>query len=314
MQESYGSPELLRVAEVDKPTVTDDRVLVRVRAVSLNAGDWRRVRAAPFLVRAVEGLRKPRNPLLGGDASGEVEEIGKNVTHVKPGDRVFGVGIGTLSEYSVGKAFVPMPADLSFEQAACIPIAGLTALQAVRDKGKVQRGDKVLVIGAGGGVGTFALQIAKAFHAEVTAVTSTGKIELVKSIGADHVVDYTRESFIERDARYNAIIDSGGTPSISACRGALAAGGRLVLVAAGSGWGGPVGRMAAGAARLMFLRQKVFPFIAKVAIDDLLVLKALIETGKVTPVIDRTYALAETADALSYLESQQVSGKLIVTI
>jgi NADPH:quinone reductase-like Zn-dependent oxidoreductase len=314
LQHRYGSPDLLTVEEVDIPAVADDRVLVRVRASSANAGDWRRVRASPVIVRLIEGVRSPKEKRLGGDAAGQVKAVGKDVTHVKPGDEVFGIRTGAFAEYVSGRNFVPKPTNLTFEQAAAVPVAGITALQAVRDHGRIQAGQRVLVTGAGGGVGTFAVQLAKAFGAEVTGVTNTGNLDLVRSIGADHVIDYSREDFTKRGQRYDVIVDVAGKPSLSACRRALAPGGTLVLVGAGSGVGGPLGRMFAGLVRSRVLRQRLVGFIAKVNREDLVTLRELIEAGKVTPVIDRTYPLSETAEALRYLETGRARGKVVITV
>jgi NADPH:quinone reductase-like Zn-dependent oxidoreductase len=314
VQDRYGSPDVLRLTDVDKPMVDDDDVLVRVRAASVNAGDWRRVRASPFVIRLVEGLRRPRTGAVGVDAAGHVEEVGKDVTHLQPGDEVFGVRKGAFAEYVSGRTFVPKPANLTFEHAAAVPVAGSTALQALRDKGRIQPGQRVLVNGAGGGVGTFVVQIAKAFGADVTGVSSTGKLDLVRSIGADHVIDYTREDFTKSGPRYDLIIDVGGTPSLSACRRALTPDGTLVLVGAGSGPGGPIARLLAGFLRSRLLKQRIVAFISRESKEDLLTLKELIEAGKVAPVIDRTYPLSETAEAIRYLESGHARGKVAITV
>jgi NADPH:quinone reductase-like Zn-dependent oxidoreductase len=314
VQHSYGPPDVLRLEDVDKPAVPDDSVLVRVRASSVNAGDWRRVRAAPFIVRLVEGIRRPRDPLLGGDGAGQVEAVGKEVTDLHVGDEVFGVRSGAFAEYVSGRNFVPKPTSLTFEEAAAVPIAGLTALQAIRDKGKLRPGQRVLVNGAGGGVGTFVVQLAKAFGADVTAVTTTANLELLRSIGANHVIDYTREDFTRGEQRYDLILDVGGTPSLAAQRRALTPHGTLVLVGAGKGAGGPMASLLAALVRSRLLRQRVVSFIAKVDREDLVTLKELIDAGKVTPVIDRTYPLAETADALRYLETGHARGKVVVTV
>lgn len=315
VQERYGSPgDVLRLTEVDKPQVGDDQVLVRVRASSVNAGDWRRVRATPFFIRFVEGLRRPKATALGGDVAGVVEAVGSAVTDLKVGDEVYGVRTGAFAEYVSGKNFVPKPANLTVEQAAAVPIAGLTALQAVRDKGRIQPGQKVVVNGAGGGVGTFTVQLAKALGAEVTGVTSTENVDLVRSMGADHVIDYRREDFTRGPDGYDVIIDVGGTPSMSALRRALAPDGTLVRVGAGKGGGGPMVSLAAALVRSRVLKQRVVSFIAKVEKQDLLTLKELIEAGKVRPVIDRTYPLSEIAEALRYLETERARGKVVITV
>jgi NADPH:quinone reductase-like Zn-dependent oxidoreductase len=315
VQHGYGSPDaVLRLADVEKPEVDDDDVLVRVRAASVNALDWRRVRATPFIVRLGDGLRTPKEPGLGVDAAGHVEEVGKNVTHLRPGDEVFGVGTGAFAEFTTGRFFVPKPANLTFEQAAAVPVAGLTALQGIRDKGGVQPGQSVLVYGAGGGVGTFTVQVAKALGAEVTAATRPDNLDLIRSLGADQVIDYTREDFTTGERRYDVVVDVGGTRSLSACRRALAPGGTLVLSGAGHGASGPLGRFAAAIFRSAVLRQRIVVFISKESTEDLLALKELIEAGKVTPVIDRTFPLAETPEAVRYLESEDARGKVVITV
>jgi NADPH:quinone reductase-like Zn-dependent oxidoreductase len=315
VQEGYGSPDVvLRLAEVDRPRPGDDGVLVRVRAASVNALDWRRMRGSPFILRFGEGLRTPKQPGLGADTAGHVEEVGKNVTHLRPGDEVFGVGTAAFAEYTTGRTFVPKPANLIFEQAAAVPVAGLTALQGLRDKGGVQPGQSVLVYGAGGGVGTFSVLVARALGAEVTAATRTDKLDLVRSLGPDHLIDYTREDFTEGGRRYDVVVDVGGDRSLSACQRALAPGGTLLLAGAGRGASGPIGRILAGLVRSRVLRQRIVPFISKESTEDLLTLKELIEAGKVTPVVDRTYPLAETPEAIRYLESGSVRGKVVIIV
>jgi NADPH:quinone reductase-like Zn-dependent oxidoreductase len=316
VQHRYGRPEdVLELRDdVEKPVPADDRVLVRVRASSVNAGDWRRVLADPFIVRLVDGLRKPKVAGLGGDAAGVVEAVGKDVTDLRVGDEVYGIRTGAYAEYLTSKMFVLKPANLTFEQAAAVPVAGITALQALRDKGGVTAGQKVLINGAGGGVGTFAVQIAKAFGAQVTAVTSTANLELVRSIGADHVIDYSRQDFTKGDERYDVVVDIGGTPSLSACRRALTPEGMLVVVGAGKGVAGALGRMAGWLIRGRILRQRVVGFIANVNTQDLVALRELIEAGKVTPVIDRTFSLSQVPEALRYVETERASGKVVITI
>lgn len=314
IQERYGSPDDLRIGDVEKPSVGPDQVLVRVRAASVNAGDWRRVRADPFVARLVEGVRRPKNPLLGGDVAGVVEEVGPGVADLRIGDEVYGIRTGALAEYVAGKNFVVKPANVTFEEAAAIPIAGVTALQSVRDRGGVRAGNAVLVNGAGGGVGSFVVQIAKADGAEVTAVTSTDKLELLRSIGADHVIDYTRDDFARGARRYDVIIDPGGNRSVRDLRRVLAPGGRLVLVGAGHGMGGAMGRLIGGIVRKRVLRQPVVMFIAAVRRDDLVALRELVEAGRVRPVVDRRYPLEQTGEALKYLETGTVAGKVVITV
>ena len=314
VQDRYGPPEHLRLADVDKPMLEDDRALVRVRAASVNAGDWRRVRGNPFLVRMSAGIRRPRDPLIGVDAAGVVEAVGKDVTDLHVGDEVMGFRSGAFAEYVCGRMFVPKPANLGFEQAAGVPVAGGTALVAVRDKGRLQSGQRILINGAGGGVGSFAVQIAKALGGEVTAVTSTANLDLVQSIGADHAIDYTREDFTRGGPRYDLIVDVGGTPSISALRRALTPDGTLIRVGAGKGAFGPVGGFASSYLRRRFLGQRIVSFIADLEKEHLLTLKELIETGKVRPIIDRTYPLSETPAAIAYMERERARGKVIIRL
>ena len=314
VQDRYGSPEHLRVDEVDAPPLTETGILVRVHASSINAGDWRRVRAAPIVIRAVEGWRRPRNPLLGGDAAGVVEAVGSAVTHLAPGDRAYGIRTGSFAEMVNGRSFVRMPSNLSFEEAAAVPIAGVTALQAVRDHGRVTPGDRVLVNGAGGGVGSMVVQIAKADGAEVTAVTGPRTIALARSLGADRVIDYTREDFTKMARGHDVTIDLGGNRSIRSLRRTLARGGRLVVVGAGAGRLGPMTRLGGGLLRKRLLRQPIEMFIAAVRIEDLEALTELIEAGKLRPVIDRTYPLEQVPEALQYVESGQARGKVVITI
>ena len=316
VQTRYGAPaKVLELREVEKPTPSDAGVLVRVRASSVNSGDWRRVVADPFLVRLFSGLRGPKEPLLGADAAGIVEAVGRDVTHVAIGDEVFGLRTGAFAEYVAGQSFVAKPQNLTIEQAAAVPVAGCTAIQALRDHGNVKPGQKVLINGAGGGVGAFAVQVAKAFGAEVTAVTSTEKLEMVRSIGADHVIDYTREDFTRRGQRYDLIVDCGGRPSVAAFRRALEPTGTLVLVAAGKGAFGALGRFVGSKVRRRILTQPVVTFIASGPYrENLDTLRELIEAGKVRPVIDRTYPLSQIAEAISYAKTERVGGKVIITI
>ena len=314
VQDRYGSPEHLRLAEVDAPSLTETGVLVRLHASSINAGDWRRVRAAPFIIRASEGWRRPRNPLFGGDAAGVVEAVGSAVTHLRPGDRAYGIRTGSFAELVNGRSFVRMPANLGFEEAAAMPIAGVTALQAVREHGRVRPGDRVLVNGAGGGVGSMAVQIARAAGALVTAVTGPRTLDLVRSLGADRVIDYTKEDFTRTAGDHDVTIDLGGNRSVRALRRTLIPGGRLVLVGAGAGRLGPVTRLVGGLIRRRLLRQSVAMFLAAVRIEDLESLTELIEAGKLRPAIDRTYPLEEVPAALRHVESGKARGKVVITI
>jgi NADPH:quinone reductase-like Zn-dependent oxidoreductase len=313
VQRAYGPPEVLSLEEVERPVVGDGEVLVRVAAASANVLDWRKMRAAPFVVRA-EGLRRPRQPILGVDTAGVVEEVDKDITNVKVGDEVFGIGRGSFAEYTVGKTFVPKPTNLTFEEAAALPVAGSTALQAVRDIAKVQDGQRVLVNGAGGGVAHLIVQIAKAFGAEVTATTRSEKLELVRSLGAEEVIDYASVDFRSRGTRYDVISEVGGKLSLPSCRGVLVPDGQLVLIGAGSGLGGPIGRFMIASFRAKVLRQRVTAFVSWESTDDLLTLKEMVEAAKVRPVIDRTYTLVETPDAIGYLESGRAAGKVVVTV
>jgi len=317
VRHKYGSPDDLRLEDIDKPVLEDDRVLVRVHAASVNALDWHVLRGLPYLVRMSEGLRKPKRRSMGVDVAGHVEAVGKNVTQFQPGDAVFGVRDGAFAEYVCAKEnkVVLKPANVTFEQAAAVPVAGCTALQALRDKGQVQPGQRVLVNGAGGGVGTFAVQLAKAFGAEVTATTSTSNVDMVRSIGADSVIDYTREDFTRGGPRFDLILDMGGTRSLLACRRALTPVGTYVMVGGPSGrWIRPMDRALGAVVLSRFVRQRLLFFIADVKKDDLIVLKELMEAGKVTPVIDRTYPLSETPAAIRYLEEGHARGKVVITV
>jgi NADPH:quinone reductase-like Zn-dependent oxidoreductase len=314
VSDRYGSPDVMKLQEVAKPEVTVEGALVRVRATSVNAFDWHMLRGKPYLARLGEGFRAPKTTILGLDVAGVVEAVGAKVTHLKPGDKVFGSRTGAFAEYISGRTMVPMPTNLSFEQAAAVPTAGQTALVGVRDKGAVQAGQRVLVNGAGGGVGSFAVQIAKAFGAEVTAVTSTRNVDMARSIGADHVVDYTREDFTRGRQRYDLIVDAGGNRPLSHLRRVLTREGTIVLVAPGRGeWIGPIVRVVGAVVTTRLGRQKVIPFLAPVNRENLLVLKELIESGKVMPVIDRTYPFNEIPDAVRHVESGHVGGKVVIT-
>jgi NADPH:quinone reductase-like Zn-dependent oxidoreductase len=313
--QTYGSPDVLEVQEIEKPALTDDGVLVRVNAASINPADWYAMTGTPYIARPSMGLRHPKSNRLGVDFAGTVEAVGKSVTEFRPGDEVFGGRSGALAEYvSARLAVAPKPATLTFEQAAAVPVAALTALQGLRDKGQVERGQKVLINGASGGVGTFAVQIAKAFGAEVTGICSTRNVDLVQSIGADHVIDYTREDFTRSDARYDLMLDVAGTRSWSECRRILNADATLVIV------GAPKGRPSLGPlshilkVRLAALpsRYKVVFFITKMNKPDLLVLGELVEAGKLTPVVDKQYPLSDVADAFRYLGEGHSQGKVII--
>ena len=313
----YGSPDILRLEDVPIPVLEDDRVLVQVHAASVNALDWHSLRGLPYLVRMSEGLRKPKDPAMGVDVAGRVEAVGKSVTQFRPGDEVFGARNGAFAEFVCAKEkmLVLKPPHLTFEQAAAVPVAAITALQALRDKGKIRPGQRVLANGAGGGVGTFIVQLAKAFGGNVTATTSAENLDMVRSIGADRVLDYAREDFTESGERFDVILDLGGTQSLSACRRALTPDGTYVLVGGQSGrWVKPMDRVLGAAILSKLVRQKLVFFIAKVNKEDLLVLKELMEARKVTPVIDRTYPLRETPAAIRYLEEGHARGKVVITV
>jgi NADPH:quinone reductase-like Zn-dependent oxidoreductase len=315
----YGSPEVLEFQEVDEPVVRDDEVLVRVRAASANPRDWHFMRGLPAFMRLQFGLRRPKHSGLGSDIAGQVEAVGANVTRFRPGDEVYAdVVTGGFAELAgVPEAFLaPKPANLTFEQAAAVPLAALTALQGLRDHGRVQPGHKVLVIGAAGGVGTFAVQLAKWLGAEVTGVCSTRNVELVRSLGADHVVDYTRDDVTRGGRRYDLVFQHAGTQSPSDLRRALAPGGTLLL-SSGESDGrliGPVDRIIKALLLAPFVRQRLVPFVAKRSGDDLRVVKELIEAGTVTPVIDRTYPLSDVPEAIGYLEEGHARGKVVITL
>jgi NADPH:quinone reductase-like Zn-dependent oxidoreductase len=315
----YGSPDVLELQEIEKPTVKDDEVLVRVRAASANPADWHFMRGVPYVMRPQSGLRKPKKSVLGGDIAGRVEAVGKDVTQFRPGDEVFAdVGAGGFAEYTcVSESLLVLkPANLTFEQAASVPLAALTAVQGLRYAGQLQPEQKVLIIGASGGVGTFAVQIAKSFGADVTGVCSTRNVELVRSLGADHVIDYTQEDFIRSEKKYDLIFQLAGTRSPSDCRRALTSKGTLVLSSGESSgrWLGPLDRCIKAAVLSPFVSQKLGSFLAKPNKDDLQFLKELIEAGELTPVIDRTYSLSEVPEAIRYLEEGHARGKVVLTV
>jgi NADPH:quinone reductase-like Zn-dependent oxidoreductase len=317
VRERYGSPDVLQLKDVDKPVIDDDTALVRVRAASVNAYDWHMMRGAPLIARMGGGLRAPKATAQGIDVAGQVEAVGKNVTQFRLGDEVFGARLGAFGQYvrAGAKSFlVPKPAGLTFEQAAAVPMAGVTALQGLRDMGQLRPGQRVLINGAAGGVGTFAVQIAKALGAHVTAVTSTRNVDMVRSLGADSVIDYTREDFTRSGQRYDLILDVAASRSLPACRRALAPNGTLVLVGARGGLVRILSRLLTAIALSRLTSHKMLPFLAKNSKEDLLVLKELIETGKVRPVIDRTYPLSETAEAIRYVEQGHARGKVVITV
>jgi NADPH:quinone reductase-like Zn-dependent oxidoreductase len=315
VQDVYGPPEVLELRDIDQPVVGEEDVLVRVRAAGLDMGVRHLMTGLPYLVRLGYGLRKPKIRVRGMDVAGLVEAVGTKVTRFQPGDEVFGTCDSSFAEYATVRVdrLAPKPASLTFEQAAAVPVSACTALHALREQGRVQSGQKVLVIGAAGGVGTYAVQLAKAFGATVTGVCSTTKTDLVRSIGADHVIDYTREDFTER---YDLILDIAGNRSLAHLRRALAPRGTLVLVGGEEGgrWFGGMDRPLRALMLSPFVGQNLRPLLSRERASDLEVLSELIEAGKVTPVIDRTYPLGEVADALRHLDSGRVRGKVVITV
>jgi NADPH:quinone reductase-like Zn-dependent oxidoreductase len=319
VRETYGSPDVLELKDVERPAPDDDGILVRVRAASINAYDWHMMRGRPYLVRMVAGLRKPKSSAMGMDVAGQVEAVGKNVTQFRPGDEVFGSRSGSLAEYVRGtdKSFlVPKPSGLTFEQAAAVPMAGQVALQALRDKGDIKPGQRVLINGASGGVGTFAVQIAKTFGAHVTAVCSTRNVDQARSLGADEVVDYMKDDFTRSGRRYDLILDVAASGPLSARLRVLEPNGTLVGVGSANigGTGSIVVGLLETAVRSRLGSQKIPFFLGKSSREDLLALKELIEAGKVRPVIDRTYPLTEAAEALRYLETGHARAKVVITV
>ena len=318
----YGVANL-KYQDIEKPTPNDDQILVKVRAVSVNPYDWHFVEGTPYFMRAmIGGLRKPKDIRLGVDFAGTVEAVGKNVTQYKPGDDVFGGRDGAFAQYVCRRAVGSValkPAGLTFEQAASINIAGITALQGVRDKGKVQPGQKVLINGASGGVGTFAVQIAKSFGADVTGVCSTRNVELVQSLGADHVIDYTKEDFTKGDQRYDVILDNVANHSLSECRRILMPNGIYVMIGGGGaneqGFLGALGKALNAAVYSHFVKQKMGMMMAQPSTQDLTLLADMVQSGKLKTVIDRTYkSLSEVPDAIRYLEEGHARGKVVITV
>jgi NADPH:quinone reductase-like Zn-dependent oxidoreductase len=320
IQRCYGSPEVLRIEEVAKPTPAENEVLVRVRAASINPADWHGLTGTPYVaVRPSSGLNAPGNIRFGTDYAGVVEAVGSKVTTFKPGDEVFGARSGSMAEYveaPADRSIVLKPENITFEQAAAIPIAAITALQGLRDKGQIRPGQKVLINGASGGVGTFAVQIAKAFGAEVTGVCSTRNVELVRSLGADHIIDYTKENFTEGTERYDLILDNVGNHSVLATRRALKPDGKLVLVSGPKSdpWIGPLSRVAELFLMSPFVSHEMTFFIAQLNPTDLEVLAELVRERKVTPVIDRRYSFDEAAVAMAYLGEGHARAKVVVTV
>jgi NADPH:quinone reductase-like Zn-dependent oxidoreductase len=319
-QDSYGSADVLEYRDVEEPVLAEGHVLVRVRAAGLDAGVWHLTTGRPYMARLMGiGLRRPKNSIPGREVAGIIEAVGADVTGLRPGDEVMGIGEGSFAEYvSVGAdKVVPKPANVTFEQAAAVPISGLSALQAVRDDGRLQAGQSVLIVGAGGGVGTFAVQIAKALGATVTGVCGTDKVDLVRSIGAEHVIDYTREDFTERPERYDLIIDNAGRRPLSRLRRALTPKGTLVIVG-GEGGGAWTGGFLRGALRApilsLFVGQRLRGLMAKEKQDDLHTLREMIEAGQITPVVDRTYPLLEAPQAIRAWARGHARGKTVITV
>jgi NADPH:quinone reductase-like Zn-dependent oxidoreductase len=316
LQRNYGSPDVLACEETDKPAPGDNDVLIAVRAASVNPLDYHFVRGTPYLGRVAFGLRTPTETRVGVAVAGRVEAVGRNVTGFKPGDDVFGTCRGAFAEYACAgeSALCAKPRTVTYEQAACLPVAGVTALQGLRAKTRIQPGQTVLINGAAGGVGHFAVQIAKHFGAEVTGVCSTTAVDMVRSIGADHVIDYTREDFTAGPRRYDVVFDCVGNRSLSACRRALNRTGIYIAIGARTGgWIAPLPRFLALLVLSRFVRENLVLFIARPSARDLGLLAGLVESGSVTPVIDRRYALTEVSEAVRYLEARHARGKVVIT-
>ncbi|TFE52980.1 NAD(P)-dependent alcohol dehydrogenase [Streptomyces sp. ICN441] len=323
VQRAYGAPgDVLRLEEVERPVADDDGVLVRVHAASANPADWHLVRGEPYVARLQLGLRRPSNPVPGCDLAGRVVAVGARVTTVRPGDEVygspFGSGLGAFAEYASvpERQLARKPRNLTFEQAAAVPLAAQTALQALRDRGRVEPGQRVLIAGASGGVGTFAVQIAKALGADVTGVCSTRNTDLVRSIGADHVIDYTHEDFTTHGRRYDLVLYLAGTQTPRACRRVLTPKGTLVVISgdAEGRWVGAVGRIARALAMSPFVSQRMVAFTMRPERADLEFLTALVESGRVTPVIGATRTLADVPETIGQLESGHTRGKIVITV
>ena len=319
VQDKYGSAEVLELRDVEKPQPGDDELLIRVHAAGVDPGVWHLMTGLPYLVRVMGfGIRRPKIRIRGSDAAGVVEAAGRNVIQLKLGDPVYGTCDGSFAEYACAKAerFAPKPANLSFEQAAAVPISGMTALNGLLDAGKLQPGQEVLVIGASGGVGTYAVQLVKAFGAVVTGVCSTSKVELVRSIGADEVIDYTREDFTDGTRKFDLILDTAGRRPLSQLRLALKPQGTLVIVGGEGGdrWLGGFQRQIFAPVRSRFTEQKLLGLMFKERHQDLMRLKDLIEAGKLTPVIDRTFPLREAPQAIRYLEQGHACGKVVLSV
>jgi NADPH:quinone reductase-like Zn-dependent oxidoreductase len=313
----YGPPDALELKDIDQPVVSDDAVLVRVHAAAVGKGDWLTVRGLPYVARMRYGLRQPKHGVPGFDVAGRVEVVGGNVTELQSGDEVFGWCDGSFAEYaSVPEGQLALkPTNLGFEQAAAVPISGFAALQALRDTGGVRPGQQVVIVGASGGVGSYAVQLAKAFGAEVTGVCSTKSLDLVRSIGADHVIDYSQEDFTRTGQRYDLILEMAGNRSLTDLRRALTPKGTLVLVGGSGGrWFMGTGRTLRAVVTSPFVGQRLRSFFSKPRGADLVVLKELVEAGKVTPVIDRTFPLNETPEAIRYVGERSTQGKTVIVV
>jgi NADPH:quinone reductase-like Zn-dependent oxidoreductase len=319
VQDRYGSADVLEFRDIDEPVLGEDDVLIRVHAAGCGPDVWHLMTGMPYMARLAIGLRKPKLPVLGWDVAGTIEAVGPNVTGVEPGDEVMGTTKGSFAELAIAKAddLVPKPAKLSFEEAGALPISGITALRAIRDEANVQPGQTVLVIGAAGGVGSLAVQIAKAYGAKVTAVSSTSKEDLVRSLGADDVIDYTRQDFTDGSRRWDVIIDTAGRRPLSQLRRALTPKGTLVIVG-GDGGGRWTGGFFRGMLRApvvsLFVGQRLRGLATKVKREDVIALTELVEAGTLRPVIDRTYPLIEAPDAIRYLEEGHSRGKIVITV
>ena len=316
VQREYGSADVLRIERIVPPQVAKDEVLLQVHAAGLDRGTWHLMTGKPYLLRLAFGMRRPKNPVPGLDVAGTVLAVGPAVTRFAVGDEVYGFSEGAFAEYAVAREdkLAPKPANLSFEQAAVVPVSAATALQALVDVGDVQSRQRVLVIGASGGVGSYAIQLAKALGAEVTGVSSTAKLDLVRSLGADHVIDYYRDDFAEGGHRYDLILDIGGEPRLSRLRQALTPTGTAVLIGGeeGGSWTGGLGRTLRALALSLFVRQRLTNFIAKQRSSDLERLSGLIEAGQVRPVVDRTYSLEQVPEAMRHLAEGRARGKVAI--
>ncbi len=316
----YGPPDVLKLMDIAKPVPNDNQVLVKVHAASVNPYDWHFIRGTPYIMRLGVGLRKPKVVRLGVDFAGTIEAVGKNVTQFKPGDEVWGGKTGAFAEYVAvsEKGVVLKPANITFEQAGVVQIAGLTALQALRDKAKAQPGRKILINGASGGVGTFAVQIAKSFGAEVTGVCSTRNLDMVRSLGADHVIDYTKEDFTKGGPRYDVILDNVGNQPLLSMRRALVPTGEYIMIGGGGtadqGLLGPLSRPLKAMLLSPFVSQKMSMMMSDPTQKDMKQLADLMAAGKVTPVIDRRYKLSEVPDAIRYLEQGHARGKVVIAV